>query len=399
MSEAAKVIDPICDMQVDPANAAGKHDHAGRTYYFCSVHCQKLFSSDPVKYLTAAEARSKEPVPPAQDHHQHHQPATAAPASGADYTCPMDPEVRQSGPGACPKCGMALEPLDIAAGLTKTEYTCPMHPEIVRDAPGSCPICGMALEARTVTLAEEQNPELDDMTRRLRIAIGLSAPVLLVAMSDMLPGQPLHNYASSRALVWLQFLLATPVVLWCGWPFFERAWASLVNRSLNMFTLIGTGVGTAYVYSIIATLLPQRFPQSIRGHGGEVGVYFEAAAAITTLVLLGQVLELRARSKTSSAIRALLDLAPRIARRANAHGSEEDIPLEQVRVGDILRVRPGEKIPVDGVVAEGASSVDESMITGEPIPVEKTQNSRVTGGTVNGTGSFLMRAERVGSET
>src|SRR5258706_10141381 len=266
------LIDPICDMSVEPANAAGKADFDGTTYYFCSVHCQKLFQTDPAKYLAAAKARqSSQPSTP----HQHHaHPLESKPAiSGTTYTCPMDPEVRQTRPGACPKCGMALEPLDIAAALTKTEYTCPMHPEIVRDAPGSCPICGMALEARTVTLAEEKNPELEDMTRRFWVGAVLSLPVLLVAMSDMIPGQPLHHTFSPRALVWFQFLFSTPVVLWCGWPFFQRAWASVVNRSPNMFTLIGIGVGTAYLYSIVATLLPDLFPMSFRSHGGEVAVF------------------------------------------------------------------------------------------------------------------------------
>jgi len=395
------MIDPICGMTVEPESAAGKFDYKGQTYYFCSVHCQKLFQTDPAKYLTAAQARqSGEPQGHQAQHHQHYQTAAAKPArSETIYTCPMDPEVRQQGPGTCPKCGMALEPLDIGAAWGKTEYTCPMHPEIVRDAPGSCPICGMALEPRTVTLTEEKNPELDDMTRRFRVGVVLSLPVLLIAMSDMLPGQPLHRIANARTLIWFQFLLSTPVVLWCGWPFFQRAWASLVNRSLNMFTLIGIGVGTAYVYSVVATLFPDLFPHSLRDHGGEVGVYFEATAVITTLVLLGQVLELRARSKTSGAIRALLGLAPKTARVVTADGSEKDVTLDQVKVGDVLRVRPGEKIPVDGVVIEGHSAVDESMVTGEPIPVEKVLNSKVTGGTVNGTGSFLMRAERVGSET
>jgi Cu+-exporting ATPase len=237
------------------------------------------------------------------------------------------------------------------------------------------------------------------MTRRFWVGVILSAPVLLVAMSDMIPGQPLHQVFSWSWLTWFQFALATPVVLWCGWPFFERAWASVVNRSLNMFTLIGIGVGTAYLYSVAAVLLPGAFPDSLRGHGGQIGVYFEAAAVITTLVLLGQVLELRARSRTSGAIKALLGLAPKTARRVAADGSEEDVPLEQVRVGDVLRVRPGEKIPVDGIVVDGQSAVDESMVTGEPIPVEKLQNSKLIGGTVNGTGSFLMRAERVGADT
>ena len=385
--------DPICDMSVEPESAAGKFDYERETYYFCSVHCQKLFASDPAKYLSAAKARQKTSA--VQHHHAPAQPEVP----GGIYTCPMDPEVRQVGAGACPKCGMALEPLEVTAPSTKTEYVCPMHPEVVRDAPGSCPICGMALEPRVVTLAEEKNPELEDMTRRFWVGVVLSAPVFLVAMSDMIPGQPLHQVFSSRWLTWFQFALATPVVLWCGWPFFERAWASIVNRSLNMFTLIGIGVGTAYLYSVAAVLFPGAFPDSLRGHGGQIGVYFEAAAVITTLVLLGQVLELRARSRTSGAIKALLGLAPKTARRVAADGSEEDVPLEQVRVGDLLRVRPGEKIPVDGIVVDGQSAVDESMVTGEPIPVEKLPNSKVIGGTVNGTGSFLMRAERVGADT
>src|SRR5262245_35270860 len=392
--------DPICDMTVEPESAAGKFDFNGQSYYFCSVHCQKLFQTDPGKYLAAAEARKNAP-PRSVSEHQAHAPAAGAKPekAGEIYACPMDPEVREQKPGACPRCGMALEALDIGAALTKTEYTCPMHPEILRDAPGSCPICGMALEPRTVTLREEKNPELDDMTRRFWVGVVLSLPVLLVAMSDILPGQPLHRIASPRTLNWFQCLLSTPVVVWCGWPFFQRMGTSFVNRSPNMFTLIGMGVGVAYAYSLIATLLPQIFPDSLRGHGGEVGVYFEAAAVITTLVLLGQVLELRARSKTSSAIRALLGLAPKTARLVTSDGNEKEVPLDQVRVGDTLRVRPGEKISVDGVVIEGRSAVDESMVTGEPIPVEKIAGRKLTGGTVNGTGSLLMRAERVGSAT
>ena len=315
------------------------------------------------------------------------------------YVCPMDPEVRESKPGACPKCGMALEPASPPVPIVKTEYVCPMHPEIVRAEPGACPICGMALEPRTVTLDEEANPELVDMTRRFWVGVVLSLPIAFLAMSEMIPGQPLQRSFSPRLLNWLQLLLATPVVLWGGWPFFQRGWTSIVNRSLNMFTLIAIGVGTAFVYSLAATLFPDVFPPSFRGHGGEVAVYFDAAAVITTLVLLGQVLELRARSKTSKAIKALLGLAPKTARLLRDDGSETDVPLERVQVGDRLRVRPGEKIPVDGIVLEGTTSVDESMITGEPIPVEKTKGSRVTGGTVNGTGSVVMRAERVGSDT
>jgi P-type Cu+ transporter len=393
--------DPICDMNIEPGSAAGKVDHGGQTYYFCSTHCQKLFQTDPAKYLAAAEARrsAQTTAPQSQLREHHHAMAPKAGAPAAIYTCPMDPEVRQQGAGACPKCGMALEPLDVGAELTRTEYTCPMHPEIVREEPGSCPICGMALEPRIVTLTEEDNPELKNMTRRFWAGATLTLPVLVIAMSEMIPGQPLHATVSASLLTWFQFILSTPVVLWCGWPFFQRAWASVVNRSPNMFTLIGIGVGTAYVYSVAATLFPEHFPDSFRDPHGEVGVYFEAAAVITTLVLLGQVLELRARSKTSGAIRALLGLAPKSARLVQADGSEQDVPLDQVKAGDTLRVRPGEKIPVDGAVLEGQSSVDESMVTGEPIPVEKSAASKVIGGTVNGTGSFLMRAERVGSET
>jgi Cu+-exporting ATPase len=294
---------------------------------------------------------------------------------------------------------MALEPVTTPAPVVRTTYTCPMHPEIVRDQPGSCPICGMALEPRTVSVEEEVNPELVDMTHRFWISLVFTVPLLGLAMSEMLPGQPVQHAFSVRLLTWIQLVLATPVVLWGGWPFFARAWASLVNRSLNMFTLIAIGTGTAYVYSVIATLVPSIFPDSFRVHGGEVAVYFEAAAVITALVLLGQVLELRARSQTSSAIKALLGLAPKTARLLRDSGSEEDIPLDQVQPGDRLRVRPGEKVPVDGVLLEGASAVDESMVTGEPIPAEKTPGSRVTGGTVNGTGGFVMRAERVGGDT
>jgi Cu+-exporting ATPase len=293
---------------------------------------------------------------------------------------------------------MALEPLDIAASETRTEYTCPMHPEIIRDKPGFCPICGMALEPRTVT-GDEANEELVDMTRRFKIGLLLTIPLFLIAMSDLIPGQPLQHALSVRALMIIQMILATPVVLWAGRPFFERGWASIVNRSPNMFTLIAMGTGVAYLYSLVATLAPSIFPASFRGHGGEVGVYFEVSAVIIVLVLLGQVLELRARSQTSSAIKALLGLAPKSARIIRDDGSEEEIPLDAINPGARLRVRPGEKVPVDGVVLEGSSFVDESMITGEPIPVEKGPEDKVTGGTINGSGSFIMLAERVGSET
>src|SRR2546422_7161635 len=316
---------------------------------------------------------------------------------GRVYTCPMHPEVRQPRPGSCPKCGMSLEPVGAPEPAARTEYVCPMHPQIVRSAPGSCPICGMALEPRTAT-GDEENAELKDMTRRFWVSVALSVPLLAFVMGDLLPGQPLRHGLSSLLFAWLQLVLATPVVLWGGWPFFARGWASIVNRSLNMFTLIALGTGTAYVYSVIAALAPGMFPESFRTHGGEVELYFEAAALITTLVLLGQVIELRARSQTSSAIKALLGLTPKTARRLRDDGGEEDVSLDEVRPGDRLRVRPGERVPVDGVFLEGTSAVDESMVTGEPIPVEKAPGSRVTGGTVNGPGGFVMRAERVGSD-
>ncbi|HXN45578.1 MAG TPA: HAD-IC family P-type ATPase, partial [Bryobacteraceae bacterium] len=315
------VEDPVCHMRVDPKTARFEHQHQNKTYYFCCQGCRDKFRAGPAKYLA--------PAPP---------PAPAKP--GVPYTCPMHPEVRQMGPGACPKCGMALEPVE-------------------------------------VTASEEPNPELADMTRRFWISLALTVPVLALSMPGM----------ESRLSIWAQLALTTPVVLWGGRRFFERGWASILSRSPNMFTLIAIGTGTAYVYSLVAAFVPGAF------------VYFETAAAITVLVLLGQVLELRARGRTSSAIRALLSLAPPVARLVHEHGAEEDVPLERVHPGDRLRVRPGEKIPVDGVVIEGASAVDESMLTGEPLPVEKTAGSRVTGGTVNGTGGFLMRAERVGSET
>ena len=374
--------DPICLMEITPEESVGTFDYQGETYYFCSQFCLDRFRESPAQFLEGAPVSEPSPPPP----------------PGTEYICPMDPEVRQLGPGACPKCGMALEPAVIAPPATKTEYVCPMHPEIVRDAPGSCPICGMALEPRTVTVEEEANPELVDMTRRFRISAVLTLPLVLLSMSEMIPGNPLGGIASPRILAWIQFILATPVVLWGGGPFFQRGWNSIVNRSLNMFTLIAIGTGIAYLYSVAAVLFPELFPETLRGHHGQVPVYFEVSAAIIVLVQLGQVLELRARSQTSSAIRALLGLTPKTARRLRDQ-AEEDVPLDAVRPGDLLRVRPGERIPVDGVIVEGSSSVDESMITGEPIPVEKGPGGRVTGGTVNGTGSFIMRAERVGADT
>ena len=316
------------------------------------------------------------------------------------YTCPMHSEVRQSGPGTCPDCGMALEPVAPPAGPVGAGYTCPMHSEVRQSGPGTCPDCGMALEPQTV--AEEADPELKNMSRRMWVGVALSIPLLALAMPELMElmlGDLLQRSVAGSILTRIQFALATPVVLWAGWPFFARGWRSVVNRRLNMFTLIAVGVGVAYLYSVVAVLFPNIFPASFRTAGGEVDVYFEAAAVITTLVLLGQVLELKARSRTSGAIRALLDLAPRMARVIRDDGAEDDIPLDRVAVGDRLRVRPGEKVPVDGIVLEGTSSVDESMVTGEPIPVEKSPGEVVTGATVNGTGSFVMRAKRVGSDT
>ncbi|MGI9102315.1 MAG: heavy metal translocating P-type ATPase [Terriglobales bacterium] len=370
--------DPVCGMLVNPQHAAGKTDYQGKTYYFCNPKCEQRFRAEPEKFLSPKPA-----APP------------AAPA-GAKWICPMDPEVVSDHPGACPKCGMALEPEISIAPASKTEWVCPMHPEIVRSEPGACPICGMALEPRTVTAAEQENPELRDMTRRFWASLVLTVPLLLIAMGHMFPA--LAHVFPHWLLTWGELVLATPVVLWGGWPFFQRAWTSVVNRHANMFTLIGMGVGVAYIYSLVATISPGIFPEVFR-EMGIVNVYFEAAAAIVTLVLMGQVLELRARSRTSSALRALLDLAPKMARRINADGSETDIPLDRVQPGDRLRVRPGEKVPVDGVVLEGSSSVDESMITGESLPVEKAPGARVIGATINGTGSLVMRAEHVGSET
>ncbi len=315
------------------------------------------------------------------------------------YTCPMHPEVKQDRPGACPKCGMALEKVLQAGSATGLEYTCPMHPEVLRNQPGNCPVCGMALEPRRVAAEEHVNTEYQDMRRRFWISTVLSIPVFVLAMAHDFAPRWVADAFSGRWAQWIQFGLATPVVLWCGWPFFVRGWLSLVNRSLNMFTLIALGVGVAWAYSVIAVLLPEIFPAATRGENGLVAVYFEAAAVITALVLLGQVLELGARSRTSQAIRMLLGLAPKIARVVRDDGREEDVPLEQVQPGDVLRVRPGEKIPVDGIVVEGRSAIDESMVTGEPIPVEKARDDRLIGATVNGTGSLLMRAQKVGSDT
>src|SRR5271168_558512 len=364
--------DPVCGMTVDPGRAAAQVVFAGKPYYFCCAGCADKFRAEPAKYMRAG-APAATATGGASAQFTRAGTAGAAPALAVSYenvhaserpvvrsaaananVCPMDPEVREDYPGACPKCGMALEPSLPLAPATRLEYTCPMHSQIVRPGPGSCPICGMALEPRTVIAEEPENPELVSMTRRFWASVALTIPVLVLGMSDLIPGQPLQHILTMRAMGWMELALATPVVLWGGWPFFERGWASLVNRSLNMFTLIALGTGTAYIYSVIAILFPQIFPASFRVMGG-VPVYFEAAAAITTLVLLGQVLELRARSRTSAAIRALLALSPKTARLVRGDSTEIDVPIEHIAPGDLLRVRPGEKVPVDGVVTDGQS--------------------------------------------
>ena len=378
-TETDKLIDPVCGMTVTEAS-----EHRFRfeavDYFFCCDGCRQKFSSDPAGYLSG-EA----------------QAAAAVPVPGALYICPMCPEVEEDHPASCPSCGMALEVSGPPLPATRTEYTCPMHPEIVQDHPGDCPSCGMALEPRTIEV-EEKNEELIDMSRRFWIGLALSLPVfVLTMMADLAPAL-LPQSLSIKTVQWIGFVLTAPVVLWCGLPFFARGWMSLKTRNLNMFTLIAIGVGVAFGYSIVALLLPGIFPASMR-HGDTVPVYFEAAAVITTLVLLGQVLELRARSHTNAAIKLLLGLAPNTARIVRDDGSEEDVALEQVKPGDILRVRPGEKIPVDGIATSGDSAVDESMVTGEPIPVAKAAGDSLIGATVNGTGSLLMRAEKVGADT
>ena len=386
-------VDPVCGMTVDPATSTISHEHAGQTYFFCCDGCRAKFQDDPDRFLTpspsAPEAAASASAEAAVDRR---------PAPGTWFTCPMDPEVRESKPGACPTCGMALEAeLSTDALLPTVEYTCPMHPEVVRDEPGSCPTCGMALEARTVDRTDQPNPELDDMTRRFRIGAAIGFPVFALAMAEMVLGERVSETIGRGMSNWVQLVFATPVVLWAGRPFFERAWASVVNRSPNMFTLIGLGVGSAYLYSVAATVAPGLFPEGFRMAGG-VEPYFDTSVVIIVLVLLGQVLELRARGRTGAAIRALLGLAPATARRVT-DGAEQDVPLAAVRPGDLLRVRPGEKIPVDGVAVEGTSAVDESMLTGEPLPVEKSAGATLVGATMNGTGTLLMRAERVGAQT
>ncbi len=363
---AAKAIDPVCGMTVDPAKTPHRAEHGGRARHFCSAGCRSKFLADPGRYDGAS----------AQDrHHARH----AAPPSPR-------PSPADAGDAA-------------ATDAMRVEYTCPMHPEIVQDHPGSCPICGMALEPRTVTAEAPPNPELIDMTRRFRIGAALTVPVLVLAMGPHFLGWPSHHLIPPQLSNWLQLLFSAPVVLWGGWPFFERGWRSLVTGRLNMFTLIAIGTGAAFAYSLVATLAPGLFPPAVRTMDGAVAVYFEAAAVITVLVLLGQVLELRARERTGSAVRALLDLAPKTARRLRDDGSEEEVPVAAIEVGDKLRLRPGEKVPVDAIVLEGRSAVDESMVTGEPLPVEKGPGDRAIAGTVNGNGSLILRAERVGADT
>ncbi len=358
-------VDPICGMTVEPATAAGKSDYQGRTYYFCSKHCLKTFEASPAQYAKPESSAKGEVHSCCAAHgHAHHGSAKAEKAAPAG-----------------------------------TKYTCPMHPEIVQTGSGTCPKCGMALEPMTFSAEPEENVELADMSRRFWAGLALTVPVFALAMAEMIPGNPVGHAVGMQRAVWIQFALSTPVVLWCGWPFFERMWLSLRTGHLNMFTLIGTGTGAAYLFSVAAALFPQAFPDEFKGHGGTVAVYFEAASVITVLVLLGQVLELKARDRTAGAIRALLGLQPKAARRISPDGAEAGIPLDDVLPGDRLRVRPGEKVPVDGRIIEGLSSLDESLLTGEPIPVQKGPGDAVTGGTVNGTGSFVMTAEKVGSET
>ncbi|VAW51439.1 Lead, cadmium, zinc and mercury transporting ATPase; Copper-translocating P-type ATPase [hydrothermal vent metagenome] len=385
MGGVVNLTDPVCGMSVQ-INSDFHFQHKDNDYYFCSQHCEEKFKTSPQQYLNPAPVQENDCLD------------DSGSLSSTIYTCPMHPEIEQQGSGSCPKCGMALEAKGLPVIETKVEYTCPMHPEILQDHPGSCPKCGMALEAKTITL-EEKNEELIDMTRRFKISAVLAIPVFLLAMiADLMPSL-LPAGLSMQSVQWIEFVLATPVVLWGGWPFYVRAVQSVQTWNLNMFTLIGLGVSVAWIYSMTALLAPDIFPPIMQMEGGLVDVYFEAAAVITALVLLGQVLELRARSQTNAAIKMLLGLAPNTARIVRKNGSEEDIPLEQVVVGDILRVRPGEKIPVDGTVTEGNTSVDESMVTGEPIPVEKNSGEHVIGATVNGTGSLLIRAEKVGADT
>jgi Cu+-exporting ATPase len=385
----AVVRDPVCGMSVDPGAGKPSAEHGGRLFHFCSAGCRTKFVAEPEKYLTATDPVCGMNVDRATAKHfsRHEGQGFYFCSAGCQAKFEAEPAKYLAGrpePQAMPK---------------GTQYTCPMHPEIVRDRPGSCPLCGMALEPMGVPTGDEgPNPELVDFTRRFWVSAVLSVPLLIVAMAPML-GLTFQAFVDERAMVWLELALASPVVLWAAFPFFHRGWESLVNRSPNMWTLISLGVGAAYLYSVVATLFPDIFPHQFRGHGGAVSVYFEAAAVIVALVFLGQVLELRAREKTGSAIRALLDLAPKTARLIGADGSETDVPLDTVKAGDRLRIRPGDAVPVDGIVLEGRSSIDESMISGEPLPVEKTEGDVLTGGTLNKNGSLIMRAEKVGAET
>lgn len=419
-ASATSVVDPVCGMTVDANRAAAHLEHLGTTYYFCCTHCRDKFQANPEQFI---DQSGKSPAPlislgmgrvttesnPTNEHHSccHGTPPSASsesttlkPSTSAKYYCPMCPGVESDEPGDCPKCGMALERNPAwTPGSAKTIYTCPMHPQVEQAGPGDCPLCGMALEPKTVVVNtdEDENSELSDMTRRFWIGGVLTLPVFVLAMAHIIPAIATQAWVDSSASRWLQFALTTPVVVWAGWPFFRRGWRSLLTGHWNMFTLIAIGVGAAFVYSALAMLMPGLFPHSMQHHG-KVGIYFESAAVIVVLVLFGQVLELRARSQTSTALKLLLNLAPPTARRVES-GGDREVPLDLVKVGDLLRVVPGDKVPVDGVVHEGRSSVDESMITGESLPIEKSAGDRVTGGTVNGVGSFVMRAERIGSET
>lgn len=385
----AVVRDPVCGMSVDPAAGKPTAEHGGRLFHFCSEGCRTKFVAAPEKYLTATDPVCGMSVDRATGKHffRHEGQGFYFCSAGCQAKFEAEPQKY---------LGDRPAPSPMPKG---TQYTCPMHPEVIRDKPGSCPICGMALEPMGVPTGDEgPNPELVDFTRRLWVSAVLSVPLLIVAMAPML-GLTFQAFVDERTMAWLELALASPVVLWAAFPFFHRGWDSLVNRSPNMWTLISLGVGAAYLYSVFATLFPDIFPHQFRGHGGAVPVYFEAAAVIVALVFLGQVLELRAREKTGSAIRALLDLAPKTARLLGADGSETDVPLDAVKAGDRLRIRPGDAVPVDGIVLEGRSSVDESMISGEPLPVEKTEGDALTGGTLNKNGSLIMRAEKVGAET
>jgi len=384
--------DPVCGMDVT-TDSEHHLQHENEDFYFCSEGCQHKFEKDPQQYLHKQDDHSC-----CHGHGGESSKSDQPVDESAIYTCPMHLEIEQQGPGICPKCGMALEPKGIPVIATKTEYTCPMHPEIVQDHPGSCPKCGMALEAVTVE-AEEDTTELDYMSRRFWLSAVLAIPVLFSAMAAEFWPQEMAELIDPNLRQWLEMIVATPVIVWGGWIFYVRAIQSVITRNLNMFTLIGLGVSVAYTYSIVATIVPGIFPPEVFNDVGVVPVYFEAAAVITALILLGQVLELRARSQTNAAIKLLLGLAPKTARIVRDDGTEEDIPMEHVQVGDTLRVRPGEKVPVDGEVIDGNSNVDESMVTGEPIPVEKMAGERLIGATVNGTGSLLMKAKKVGADT